>query len=304
MNEFIIVFRESLEACLIVGIIYTLLEKNNLHREIKQLWFGVFSALIASVIVGVLLSNIKESIGNASIEALVESVFMFLTAGLLWYVIFWLSKHVSDRAGLEGQTQRAMATSGYGVFLVVFFAVLREGFETSIFLMGSFSILQTFSYIGFFTGMLTAILIGYFVVMQGRRVNLRSFFQVTTLLLVIFASGMVAYGTHEAEEFIVKGNHLDWIGLEEKQEISRVWDILQPKSELSENNNPASYSYNLSGNEKYTHLLHDKGRIGVFLKGFFGYNSNPNWPEFILWILSLILGIRLWRRFYFPSPTA
>ena len=304
MNEFIIVFRESLEACLIVGIIYTLLEKNNLHREIKQLWFGVFSALIASVIVGVLLNNIKESIGNASIEAMVESVFMFLTAGLLWYVIFWLSKHVSDRAGLEGQTQRAMATSGYGVFLVVFFAVLREGFETSIFLMGSFSILQTFSYIGFFTGMLTAILIGYFVVIQGRRVNLRSFFQVTTLLLVIFASGMVAYGTHEAEEFIVKGNHLDWIGLEEKQEISRVWDILQPKSELSENNNPTSYSYNLSGNEKYTHLLHDKGRIGVFLKGFFGYNSNPNWPEFILWILSLILGIRLWRRFYFPSPTA
>ena len=304
MNEFIIVFRESLEACLIVGIIYTLLEKNNLHREIKQLWFGVFFALIASVIVGVLLNNIKESIGNASIEAMVESVFMFLTAGLLWYVIFWLSKHVSDRAGLEGQTQRAMATSGYGVFLVVFFAVLREGFETSIFLMGSFSILQTFSYIGFFTGMLTAILIGYFVVIQGRRVNLRSFFQVTTLLLVIFASGMVAYGTHEAEEFIVKGNHLDWIGLEEKQEISRVWDILQPKSELSENDNPTSYSYNLSGNEKYTHLLHDKGRIGVFLKGFFGYNSNPNWPEFILWILSLILGIRLWRRFYFPSPTA
>ena len=303
MNEFIIVFRESLEACLIVGIIYTLLEKNNLHREIKQLWFGVFFALIASVIVGVLLNNIKESIGNASIEAMVESVFMFLTAGLLWYVIFWLSKHVSDRAGLEGQTKRAMATSGYGVFLVVFFAVLREGFETSIFLMGSFSILQTFSYIGFFTGMLTAILIGYFVVIQGRRVNLRSFFQVTTLLLVIFASGMVAYGTHEAEEFIVKGNHLDWIGLEEKQEISRVWDILQPKSELSKNDNLASYSYNLSGNEKYTHLLHDKGRIGVFLKGFFGYNSNPNWPEFILWILSLILGIRLWRRFYFPSPT-
>jgi high-affinity iron transporter len=215
-----------------------------------------------------------------------------------------VSKHVSDRGELEGQTKRAIATSGFGVFLVVFFAILREGFETVIFLMGSFSILQTFSYTGFFTGMFAAILIGHFIVVQGRRINLRSFFQATTLLLVIFASGMVAYGTHEAEEFIVKGNHLDWIGLEEKQEISRVWDILQPKSELSENNNPASYSYNLSGNDKYTHLLHDKGRIGVFLKGFFGYNSNPNWPEFILWILSLILGIRLWRRFYFPSPTA
>ena len=51
MNEFIIVFRESLEACLIVGIIFTLLERNNLTKEIKQLWLGVISALIASVII-------------------------------------------------------------------------------------------------------------------------------------------------------------------------------------------------------------------------------------------------------------
>ena len=56
MNEFIIVFRESLEACLIVGIIYTLLEKNNLDREIKQLWLGVFFALIVSAILGILLN--------------------------------------------------------------------------------------------------------------------------------------------------------------------------------------------------------------------------------------------------------
>ena len=61
MNEFIIVFRESLEACLIVGIIYTLLEKNNLDREIKQLWLGIFFALIASGILGILLNGIKQS---------------------------------------------------------------------------------------------------------------------------------------------------------------------------------------------------------------------------------------------------
>lgn len=224
---------------------------------------------------------------------------MFLTAGLLWYVIFWLSKHVSDRVELEGQTKKAIATSGIGVFLVVFFAILREGFETAIFLMGSFSILQTFSYIGFFTGMFAAILIGYFVVIQGRRINLRSFFQATTLLLVIFASGMVAYGTHEAEEFIVKGDHLEWVGLKEKQDIARVWNILEPISELTESENSTYYSYNLGGKNKYTHVMHDKGRIGVFLKGFFGYNSNPNWIEFILWMLSLTFGIRLWRKFYF-----
>ncbi|MBC8227551.1 MAG: FTR1 family protein [Gammaproteobacteria bacterium] len=303
MNEFIIVFRESLEACLIVGIIFTLLERNNLTKEIKQLWLGVISALIASVIIGIILNNIKQSIGNASIDALVESLLMFLTAGLLWYVIFWLSKHVSDRTELESETQKAMSTSGWGVFLVVFFAILREGFETAIFLISSFSILGSFSYIGFFSGMILAILIGYYIVIQGRRINLRTFFQATTLMLVIFASGMVAYGTHEAEEFLVKGDHLEWVGLDNKKDIVRVWDVLEPKTELSSDNNPNIYSYDLNGKKKYTHFFHDKGLIGVFLKGFFGYNSNPNWIEFILWLVSLILGIRMWRKFYFHGTS-
>ena len=303
MNEFIIVFRESLEACLIVGIIFTLLEKNSLTKEIKQLWMGVISALIASVIIGIILNNIKQSIGNASIDALVESFLMFLTAGLLWYVIFWLSKHVSDRSELESETEKAISTSGWGVFLVVFFAILREGFETAIFLINSFSILGSFSYVGFFSGMILAILIGYLIVIQGRRIHLRTFFQATTLMLVIFASGMVAYGTHEAEEFLVKGDHLEWVGLENKTDIVRVWDILKPQSELNIDDNSSLYSYNLNGKNKYTHLLHDKGAIGVFLKGFFGYNSNPNWIEFILWFVSLMIGIRLWRKFYFQSTS-
>ena len=57
MNEFIIVFRESLEACLIIGIIYILLEKNNLKKELKQVWLGVFSAIAASILVAILLNS-------------------------------------------------------------------------------------------------------------------------------------------------------------------------------------------------------------------------------------------------------
>ena len=157
----------------------------------------------------------------------------------------------------------------------------------------------SFSYLGFILGMLIAIMIGYFIVIQGRKINLRSFFRATTFLLVLFASGMVAYGTHEMEEFLVKGDRLEVVGLQDKSEINRVWDILQPKTTLDENDSAFLYSYNLNGKEKYTHLLHDKGRVGVFLKGFLGYNSNPNWVEFIFWILSLVLGLKLWRKFYF-----
>jgi high-affinity Fe2+/Pb2+ permease len=160
--------------------------------------------------------------------------------------------------------------------------------------------------------MILAILLGYLVVVQGRKVDLTSFFRVTTLLLVFFASGMVAYGTHEAEEFLVKGDHLDWVGLKDKQledgstlkakdQIVRVWNVHTPKKTLDENDIEVFYSYNLHGKDQYSHWLHDKGRVGVFLKGFFGYNSNPNWVELILWFLSLFFGLSLWRKFYFSS---
>ena len=232
MNEFIIVFRESLEACLIIGIIYLLLEKNNLKKELKQVWLGVFSAIVASVIVAISLNYVKESIGNESISALFEGISMYITAGLLWYVIFWLSKHVSHRDGMEKKANQALAASGWGIFLLVFFAILREGFETALFLLGSFSMSGTFSYIGFSAGLILALLIGYGIVIQGRKINLRLFFQGTTLMLAIFASGMVAFGTHEVEEFMVKGNHLELVGLQEEKQITRAWDILKPTSEL------------------------------------------------------------------------
>ena len=66
---------------------------------------------------------------------------------------------------------------------------------------------------------------------------------------------------------------------------------------INSNNNEIFYSYNESKG-KYYHVLHDKGSVGVFLKGFFGYNSNPNWIEFILWLGSLLFGLKMWSSFY------
>lgn len=177
MHEFIIMFRESMEAALIVGIIYTLLHKQGLDRELKQLWLGVGCAVIASILVGLVLVRVKTSIGNASIEALFEAVSMFITAALIWYVIFWLSKQLGQTAKLAADTKTAAANAGWGVFLIVFFAILREGFETVIFLMGSFSMTESFSYVGFFSGLLIAVIIGYAVVVQGKKIQSSHIFQ-------------------------------------------------------------------------------------------------------------------------------
>ena len=299
MSEFIIVFREVLEASLVVGIIYLILEKSNQLNHLYKLWLGVLAAIIASILVGYFVLEAKESLGNDSTAALFEGIFLYLTAILIWYVIFWLSKHVSDRKELEGKTLNAIQLSSWGVFLVVFFAILREGFETAVFLISSFSITGSFSYLGFITGAVLAILIGYLIVLQGRKINLRYVFKYTTLLLVFLSAGMVAYGTHEMESFVVKGGHLEFFGLESKSEISRPWNILVPQAELEAGASELFYSYD-AAKGKYIHLLHDKGLLGVFLKGFFGYNSNPNWIELFAWVLTLGFGLRIWRRFYKP----
>ncbi len=295
MSEFIIVFREVLEASLVVGIIYLLLEKSNLKDHFKKLWLGVGAAIAASIAVGYLVILAKNSLGNNSTQALFEGIFLYLTAVLIWYVIFWLSKNVSDKKELESSTLNAITISSWGVFFVVFFAILREGFETAIFLISSLSITGTFSYIGFFIGAILAILIGYLIVIQGRKVDIRSIFKYSTLLLVFLASGMIAYATHEVEEYIVKSEIIEDFN---SDDIYRPWDILKPKDSLSESDTTFMYTYDGSKG-KYIHLFHDKGSVGVFLKGFFGYNSNPNLPELVLWLLSLFFGLRMWRGFYY-----
>ena len=274
MAEFIIVFREVLEASLVVGIIYLLLIKTNQTDQLPKLWLAVAASILASILVGYSVIQAKNALGNDSIRALFEGVFLYITALLIWYVIFWLSKHVSDRKILEDQATQALALSSWGIFLVVFFAILREGFETAVFLISSFSITGSFSYVGFVIGALMAIAIGYLIVQQGRKVNLKYIFKYTTLLLVFLSAGMVAYGTHELEEYLVKSDQI------KKEEIYRPWDILQPI-------NDGDY-----------HPMHDKGIIGVFLKGFFGYNSNPNVIELVLWIAALMFGMNMWRRSY------
>ena len=280
MAEFIIVFREVLEASLVVGIIYLLIEKTNQLTHITKLWYGVFASILASIAVGFLVIQAKNALGNNSTQALFEAVFLYLTAFLIWYVIFWLSKNVSNKKVLESQAINAMEISSWGIFFVVFFAILREGFETAIFLISSLSITGTFSYFGFIVGAVLAIIIGFLIVRQGRKIDLRSVFKYTTLLLVFLSAGMIAHGTHEAEEYLLKSEQI------EKSEIYRVWDILQPTKSTE------------SGATIY-HPLHDKGSIGLFLKGFFGYNSNPNIPEVILWFLAMLFGLNMWRRFYY-----
>lgn len=293
MNTFIIAFRESLEASLIIGIIYTLLHKKSLTNHIKFLWLGLITAIASSVLIAFLLKMLSNITDNSSLDKLFEGCFMILTSFFVFYVIFWLSKQVSSTNELKNKAINA-TNNKWGVFWLVFFTVIREGFETVIMLFPSNSIENgSYFYLKFITGITLAVLIGYLIFVKGKTINIAKFFKISSLFLVLFAAGMVAYGVHEIEEYVVKSNYISSFACE--NEIPRVWDILQPIDNLPDDANTSFYTYN-ENKKQFIHILHDKGSIGSFMKSFIGYNSNPNWIEFILWFLSLVFGIYLWRK--------
>ena len=122
MNQFIIAFRECLEAALIVGIVYTFLSKSNLTQQIKRMWYAVAAAVIASVGVAFLLEYVNTSIQNESFAKLAESIFMYVTACFLLYVVFWLSKSMASKDAVEKLASEAAGSSSkWSVFILVFF---------------------------------------------------------------------------------------------------------------------------------------------------------------------------------------
>lgn len=276
MTEFIITFRETLEATLIIGILYTFYSKLNALQSIKTIWKATATAVLASGLFAYGLLLMKDLLKNSSYEKLFEAVLMYLAAGFLIYIVLCMKKNIAIKEKLEENVLKSLKYSQLTVFLLVFFAIVREGFETTLLLISS-SQITSFSYIGFFGGILFAITIGFLVFKGGIKIPLKPFFNITSIILLLFAGGMIAYGTHEMEEFLVKTNTID-------SQIDRVWNILKPTEKTPSND--LLYSFNES-KQKYYHIFHDKGTIGVFLKGFFGYNSNPNYLEFFLWVLTL-----------------
>ena len=295
MKEFIIIFRECLEAGLIVGIIYTYINFNKIKGQKRNIWLGVLGGIVASILVGCVFFFLGGKIPTAY-EKLFEGVSMYITAGFLFYVIFWLSKKVSTKSVIESSVQQSISKNeSWGLFLLILFAILREGFEIIILLFNDVKNGEL-NFLGVLLGFLLAVFLIYLIFATGKKIPIRTFFASTTLLLVFIAAGLVAYGTHEVETYLYKS------GFIEKENIPRVWDVLKPKHEDSVTcSSKYFYSYN---DEKglCVHHFHEKGRVGEFLKGFFGYNSNPNYIEFFLWLFFLIFGIKKWVDFYYIAP--
>jgi high-affinity iron transporter len=203
LPTFVIGLREGLEAALIVGIIASFLGQQGRRDALRKVWLGVGIAVAICVAVAVALQVYSSDLPQRQQEQL-ETVVGGVAVVMVSYMVLWMKRHSRDlRKDLEGAAGQALAAGSASALVVMaFLAVLREGFETSVFLLATFNESNNPWYggTGAALGVLVAVVIGYGIYRGGIRINLSRFFRLTGLVLILVAAGLVSTALMTAYE--------------------------------------------------------------------------------------------------------
>ena len=220
---FVIALREGVEASLIIGIIAAFLVREGRGDAMRQMWAGIAVAIALCVGIAAMLRVIGQELPQREQEGL-ETVIGLIAVSAVSYMIVWMRRNARGiKRVLEGNAASALA-SGSAMALVgmAFLAVLREGFETSVFMLAAFQDASdtTAAGAGAVIGLVAAIAIGLGIYRGGVRINLTRFFRVTGLILVFVAAGLLATSLHTAHE-------AGWFNGLQSQAIDLGW-LVQP----------------------------------------------------------------------------
>ena len=257
----IISLREGIEAALIIAIMLSYLRKTNQINLRKYVIYGTIVAILASLGVAVVV-GLLWGIFEGSMLNVFEGVVVLIAAILLTTMIVWMwnaGARVTQEIE-DSMESSAVKQSGIGLALLSFSLVFREGVELSLFSMALVIQEGIESYIGIALGLSLAVVLGIGIYKGSLRISLGSLFKWTSIFLILFAAGMIAYGIHELQE----------AGLLLFGPIE-VWNINPPL--LPDGSYP---------------LLHDKGAIGGLAKALFGYNGNPSALEVVAYVVYLV----------------
>jgi len=266
--------REGVEAALIVAIVCAYLARTGNSRHFGKIAMGVGVAVAASFGVG---AAIFVTIGTleAPYEQIFEGGTMLLAAGVVTWMLFWMRRQASS---VKGDLQRAVdrvLTDGtaWGLGALAFTAVIREGLETAIFLVGqataaaggeagggggSVSVLA-----GALVGLAIAVVLGYGFYRGSRALDLQLFFRWTGVLLIFIAAGLLSHAVHEFVE-------IGWITLG----TATAFDVGA--------------------------FLPDDGGAGLILRAIFGYTATPEWVTLVTWATYVVVVLALYLR---PLPS-
>jgi high-affinity iron transporter len=238
--SFVITLREGLEIAIVLAILVGYIVKAGRREQLRSVWLGAGLAALASVVVGIIVHIATDGLHGKGEQA-VEGGLALSAAIVLTYMILWMRKNARTLGG-HLRDKVDLAVTGGALAAVAFVAVAREGLETVLFLLGA----ETGSssgaevVIGGALGLVVSAVIGLLIYVGGSRIDLRSFFRYTGLLLILFAAGLAGKAVHEFRELLEFES--GWL-------IDPMWTVT-------------------SGSFAEGHL-HD------FLKGMFGWSPDP-----------------------------
>ena len=261
---FLIMLREGIEASLIVGIIASYLAQTGRRRYLGAVWAGVAIAAALCVVTGIGLEAASAEFPQKQQE-LFESIVAGIAVVILTSMVFWMKSAArSIKAHLHDQIDQSMQTGrGAAMALVgmAFFAVGREGLESVFFLLAILQ--QSTGYAvpaGAALGLACAVGVGFLIYYGGVRLDMRRFFRVTGVFIIVVAAGLLAGGLRSLHEAGV------WNGL---QQVVADWSDVLPKD----------------------------GALGTVLAGMFGYTDTPTLGEVLIYFAYLVPALIL---FFLP----
>jgi len=272
---FLIGLREGVEAALIVAIVLAYVVRTGNGRHIPKIWLGSGAAIILSVALGLVIFNTVGAF-EEPYEQLFEGSAMLLAAVVVTWMLFWMRRQSMNLRGeLQAAIDRVLSEgTAWGLAVLAFTAVIREGVETALFLAGQATSADTGAgsvLVGAILGLGVAVLIGWGFYRGSRAIDLRRFFRWTGIALVFIAAGLLSHAVHEFIE-VAEISGVTVIGSQTAFDISAV-------------------------------LSHDDG-IGQFLRAIFGYSASPEVLTFVVHVAYVVAILTLYLRPVRPAPPA
>lgn len=260
-SSFVIALREGLEAALIVSLVLAAVSKAGVAGLARSVWYGVVSAIAASLAVGLVFTLVVGSLPE-QVEQAVAGVASLVAVAVLTFMVFWMRRQAGRTAAdIDAIVANAAAIgSGWALGLLAFAAVLREGLETALFLFASLKSAGTSAgALGAMLGLVAAVALGYALFRGSVNLDLGAFFRVSGLVLIVVSAGLLAAGIHELQEVGIVP-----VG------VASLWD---------------------AGG-----ILDDGAGVGAVLHGLVGYSAAPSLVEVVAyWSYLLVVGFMFLR---------
>ena len=254
--------REGVEAALIISIILSYLARSGHRQAFGRVWLGAAAAVALSLAAGLAMF---VTVGDlpSPYEQLFEAAAMLLAAAVVTWMLFWMRRTSAGiRDELQAALGRALAVgSASGLALLAFVAVMREGLETSLFLVGQAASAQAgagWVLLGAVAGLAIAAVLGAAMYRGAARINLRVFFRWTGIALIFIAAGLLASAVHELVE-------IGWINVGTVV-VADLSSVLPHEA--------------IDGAPAGVPLV-----IGQLLRALVGYNARPELAMVVAWVV-------------------